>query len=98
MYLFSPRSSEKIPFICPIKLLLQEGIFSDDLGENKYIRERIHFIMFVLEKKYSDCGIEEQNYIYPNPNLLEENGIARNIEKFFPLKTHLIPCPSLQKR
>ena len=54
--------------------------------------------MFVLEKKYSDCGIEEQNYIYPNPNLLEENGIARNIEKFFPLKTHLIPCPSLQKR
>lgn len=63
------------------------GIFEESHpNENaKFIRERVHFIMFIKEKSYEQDEIKKQHIAYPNINLFGTSEKAKEVWDYFPL-------------
>jgi hypothetical protein len=66
-----------------------KGLFEprNPLSAAKLIRERIHFLGFVKEEKFSDSEIRQTSLLLPNPELLATQDEVKSAYSTYPLAT-----------
>lgn len=69
----------------PIKGLFDKS--NNKISSARYIRERIHFIGFIKEENYKEGEIRDNAFYAPNPNLITNKHVLKEIWKTYPLQS-----------